>query len=65
MTDDLQRILGRIEATQELILSELKEQKKRISWLETKVNYAAGAVASVAMVFGLFTNLVLEKLGLK
>ena len=58
---NIERILGEISATQQYILTELKDMKPRISWLETKVNYGLGIFAGIAI----FSSYILQKLGLK
>ena len=71
--DEIQVTLGKILATQELILDGFKfhleddrknfsEVRERISHLEKKVNYAAGAIAVVASLITVFWNIILEKL---
>ncbi len=66
MPDDLFCILGRIQATQEAILKSLDENKEahehmesRISKLEARMNYAAGAVLVGSVVFTLATKVLI------
>jgi hypothetical protein len=51
-------MLGEIKANQETqlkMLQEIKEESRkteeRVSWMETKINYAAGAVAFAVFLF--------------
>lgn len=51
-------MLGEIKANQETqlnVLQDIKEEQrrtdKRVSWMETKINYAAGAVALAVFTF--------------
>jgi hypothetical protein len=49
--NDIIRSLGKIEGTLSLILISLEKQNGRVSKLEAKVNWAAGALAVVSAVF--------------
>ena len=65
MTDELQRVLGRIEATQELILEELRDQRRRVAALEKKVYTWSGAIVIVMFVWGFVSDSIARGLGWK
>ena len=65
MTDDLQRILGRMETMLEQIQADIKDHKSRLTWVETKLNYAAGVGATLMFTWGIFSTKLLTMLGLK
>jgi hypothetical protein len=53
--------LAKLQVTQDQILSEIKDLKPRVTWLETKANYYMGGLAGLAV----FGGYILNKLGLK
>lgn len=65
MSTELQRLLGRIEATQELILAELKDQRKRVSALENRMWTLNGAIGVLFVVWTFFSDSIARALGLK
>ena len=65
MGEDIQFMLGKIIATQELILKEIQDQKVRVGKLETKVNYWAGGLAVLLAVWAVVSDSVVKTIGLK
>lgn len=69
--DEIQRTLGKILANQETFLDifkqhivDDKETVKRVTSIETKINWATGVLASVMFVWGLASHFLIKKLGL-
>lgn len=64
--------LAKMLVNQEVFLSQFKDHivddkllAQRVSSLETKYTYATGFIAALVIVWGLVSNLILSKMGLK
>lgn len=44
-------LLGEIKKAQELQIKMIEDMQKRVAWMETKINYAIGIVASIIFFF--------------
>lgn len=71
MTDDIQRALGRIEATQEAIMKMLEKHILedqaawlRVSAIESKMSWGLGYVAAAASFIGLAMHMFLKKVNI-
>lgn len=58
----LDDLAGSFEAHKEEQKQEHKEVASRVSEIEKKLNYAAGAVAAISIFFGVMINYIKERL---
>lgn len=71
-SDNIQLVLGRILATQELILTKMdkqhleqKELERRVNSIDRKFHYLYGFSAAVIGAFTFTSDIILTKIGLK
>lgn len=69
---DIKISLAKMLVNQEVFLAQFKDHivddklmAQRVSSLETKYTYATGFIAALVIVWGLVSNLILSKMGLK
>lgn len=72
MDNEVYTRLGEIKATQEHILKLLEERNqrqeemsKRLNTVESKINYAAGAVLMISAFIGVTMDTILKKIGFR
>ncbi len=78
-SNELERTLGKILATQDQILEQLKRHhslfdkhidddkqvEKRVELIEKKLSYASGIIVASVAIFSFTSDFILTKLGLK